>query len=132
MTDIDRKLLEIKKEKEEKDKKLLSLEIVIGVISIVIFLVFVLIASFADINDNARLLIIIPSTIFVVVISFILLKIEQIAGYYECRNCHHRYVPKYSSVLWAMHIGRTRYMKCPLCKKKSWNKKVISFGDGID
>ena len=25
-----------------------------------------------------------------------------------------------------MHYGRTRYMKCPKCNKRSWNKKVIS------
>jgi len=118
--------------KEDIDKILLRLEIVIGIISIVMFLILVSIACFMEIQDSVRTLIILLIVFFVFAISFVLLKIEQIAGYYECRNCHHRYVPKYSSVLWAMHIGRTRYMKCPLCKKKSWNKKVISFGDGID
>ena len=54
------------------------------------------------------------------------LKIEQVAGYYECKKCGHRYVPTYPDVLWAMHIGRTRYMKCPKCNKRSWQKKVIS------
>ena len=54
------------------------------------------------------------------------IKLEQIAGYYKCRKCHHKYVPTYNNVLWAMHIGRTRYMKCPECGKKSWQKKVIS------
>ena len=24
-----------------------------------------------------------------------------------------------------MHSGRTRYMKCPKCHKRTWNKKVI-------
>ena len=52
-------------------------------------------------------------------------KIEQVAGYYECGKCHHKYVPTYSSVFFAMHVGRTRYMKCPKCHKNSWNKKVI-------
>ena len=55
-----------------------------------------------------------------------MIKIEQIAGYYECRKCHHRYVPTYSNVLWAMHIHRTRYMRCPKCHEKSWQKKVIT------
>ena len=54
------------------------------------------------------------------------IKIEQTAGYYECGNCHYKYVPEYSSVFWAMHMGRTRYMKCPKCHKKSWNKKVLT------
>ena len=55
-----------------------------------------------------------------------LLRVEQIAGYYECQRCHHRYVPKYKSVFAAMHIGRARYMKCPECEKKSWQKKVLT------
>lgn len=54
------------------------------------------------------------------------LRIEQVAGYYECRKCGHRYVPSYKAVNLAMHIGRTRYMKCPKCGKRSWQKKVIS------
>jgi DNA-directed RNA polymerase subunit RPC12/RpoP len=55
-----------------------------------------------------------------------MLKIEQKAGYYECKECGHKYVPEYKSVFGAMHINRTRYMKCPKCDKKSWQKKVIS------
>ena len=55
-----------------------------------------------------------------------MLKIEQTAGYYECKECNHKYVPEYNSVFWAMHVGRTRYMKCPKCGKKSWQKKVIT------
>ena len=54
------------------------------------------------------------------------LRIEQVAGYYECQKCGHRYVPSYMSVNMAMHMGRTRYMKCPHCGKRSWQKKVLS------
>lgn len=50
----------------------------------------------------------------------------QLAGYYECRECNYKYVPSYNSVLFAMHTGRTRYMKCHHFGKKSWQKKVIS------
>ena len=34
--------------------------------------------------------------------------------------------PPYLNVFWAMHLGRTRYMKCPNCGKYSWNKKVLN------
>ena len=51
--------------------------------------------------------------------------IEQTAGYYKCAKCGYRYVSTYSSVLWAAHIGRTRHMRCPKGKKKSWQKKVL-------
>ena len=35
-------------------------------------------------------------------------------------------VPKYSQVYFAMHSGTTRYMKCPKCNKKSWQRKTLS------
>ena len=54
------------------------------------------------------------------------LRIEQVAGYYECSNCHHKYIPTYKSVFLAQHMGRTRKMKCPECGKKNWHKKVVS------
>ena len=72
------------------------------------------------------LLIIIGFVSFLVGATTYALKIEQVAGYYECAKCHHKYVPTFKSVFFAMHIGRTRFMKCPECNKKSWNKKVIS------
>ena len=53
------------------------------------------------------------------------LRIEQKAGYYACRHCGHRHVPTYASVFWAMHVNRTRYMRCPQCGKRSWQKKVL-------
>ena len=58
----------------------------------------------------------------------IALKIEQTAGYYECQKCGHKYIPTFNSVMWAMHFGRTRYMKCPECNKRSWQKKVLKKG----
>jgi DNA-directed RNA polymerase subunit RPC12/RpoP len=55
-----------------------------------------------------------------------MIRIEQTAGYYVCAKCGHKYVPTYKSVFLAMHTGRTRYMKCPHCAQKSWQKKVLT------
>ncbi len=54
-----------------------------------------------------------------------LIKIEQTAGYYECNKCGHRYVPTFKNVFLARHIGRKRYMRCPSCNKRTWQKKVL-------
>lgn len=123
---LEKNLLDIVKQKEEADKKLLSLEIIMGVTTIVFFFILVMLASFVEMQEWVRILIIILSTIFVFIVCLLLLRIEQTAGYYECQKCKHKYIPTYSSVLWAMHFGRTRYMKCPECNKKSWNKKVLT------
>lgn len=119
-------LLEMKKEREEKDKQLLNLEIVIGYFSSLTFLILIFVASFVEMQSWIRLILIVfGSIVFAVGVSKAI-KIEQTAGYYECDKCHYKYVPKYLSVFWAMHKGRTRYMKCPKCNEKSWQKKVIS------
>lgn len=119
-------LLEMTKQKEEADKKLLALEIVIGVLSMVVLLSFVFAASFFRMADWLRIVLIVTGFAISLIGLAYALKIEQIAGYYECAKCHHRYVPTFSSVLWAPHINRTRYMKCPECGEKSWNKKVLT------
>lgn len=119
-------LLEMKKEREEKDKQLLNLEIVIGYFSSLTFLILIFVASFVEMQSWIRLILIVfGSIVFAVGVSKAI-KIEQTAGYYECDKCHYKYVPKYLSVFLAMHKGRTRYMKCPKCNEKSWQKKVIS------
>ena len=124
--ELEKNLLEMVKQKEEADKRLLNMEIVTGVICVVFMLALVVMASYAPLEEWVRITLIIISLIPLLIAMPFMLKIEQKAGYYECRECRHRYVPEYNSVFWAMHMGRTRYMKCPKCGKKSWQKKVIS------
>ena len=123
---MNENLIEMVKQKEEADKKLLKLEWVIGYISSISFLILIFIASFIEMQVWIRILLIAFGLFTFCIGIFNSLKIEQTAGYYECDKCHHKYVPTYGSVLWSMHFGRTRYMKCPKCGEKSWNKKVIS------
>ena len=105
---------------------MLALEYVIGFGASITFLALVFVASFIEMVDWLRVLLILIGFVqFAIAIPFAI-RIEQTAGYYECNNCHHKYVPTFSSVLWSMHFGRTRYMKCPECGKKSWQRKVIS------
>lgn len=123
---LENNLLEMIKQKEEADKRLLSLEIVIGVLSSILLFSLVFVASFVQMADWLRILLIVISLIPFIIGMIYALKIEQMAGYYECDKCHHRYVPTFKSVLWAPHVNRTRYMKCPKCNEKSWNKKVLT------
>ena len=124
--ELEQTVLELTKQKQELDKKMLSLEILIGVFSCIILFGFVFTAAFVEMKDWLRITLIVIGFILGITGIFFALRIEQVAGYYECRQCKHKYVPNYNSVLWAMHYGRTRFMKCPNCGKKSWQKKVIS------
>ena len=119
-------LLEMKKQKEEADRKMLKLEWVIGYTASISFLILIFVASFVDMANWLRIVLIVIGFIIFFIGAHNALIIEQTAGYYECQKCHHKYVPSYKSVFFAMHTGRTRYMKCPECGQKSWNKKVLS------
>ena len=123
---VEKNLIELSKQKEEADRRLLNTEIIMGVPLVVLFLGVMLIASKFEMDTWVRFAIIISDVIVFLIATFFMVGIEQKAGYYECQKCHHKYVPSYNKVLWAMHYGRTRYMKCPECGKKSWQKKVIS------
>lgn len=123
---LEENLLEMIKIKEKRDKELLILEIFIGVIVSIIMFLCIMIASFVQMEDWIRIVLIVFGIIpFAIGISYAI-RIKQIAGYYECSNCNYKYIPTYKSVLFSMHINRTRKMKCPNCNKKSWHKKVIS------
>lgn len=123
--ELEKNLLEMMAQKEKADKKLLALEIFIGATVSVVLVALVMIASFVPMESWMRILLIVIGFVpFVVGCSFAIW-IEQVAGYYECAKCGHRYVPTYGSVLMAAHMGRTRYMKCPKCHRKSWQKKRL-------
>ena len=118
-------ILEMTRQKEEYDRKLLTLEILIGVIAIIELFALIAVAALAPMPDWLRVCLIVAGFIAFIIAMVFALKIEQIAGYYECAECGHRYVPSYKSVLMAPHMGRTRYMCCPECGKRSWNRKVV-------
>lgn len=122
-------LIDMVKQKEEADKRLLRLEWVIGILSVLILLIPLFIAAYLPMEDWLRIVLILAGFIPFIIGMGYAMKIEQTAGYYECRHCKHRYVPTLSAMYAAMHMGRTRYMKCPECGKWSWQKKVISKED---
>lgn len=123
---LEENLLEITKLKQDREKQLMNLEIFIGILVAIVFLICAFVASFVNIENIYKILLVVLGLILFLVGGIICLRIEQTVGYYECKRCHYRYIPTYSNILYAMHIGRTRYMKCPKCHKYSWNRKVIS------
>ena len=122
---LEQQLLEMVEQKVENDKKLLTLEWVIGILSLLVLFIPILIASFVSMEEWQKLAVAFSGFIPAFAGFCFAVRIEQIAGYYECQKCKHKYVPSYKATTFAMHMGRTRYLKCPNCNKKSWNKKVL-------
>lgn len=118
-------LLDIAKQEEKSNKRLFFYEKVIGFMGLISFLIMIFTAIFMQESLYLKIFLFVSGFVILITGVAFALKIETEAGYYECENCHYRYVPKYKSVFFAMHLGTTRYMKCPECKKRSWNKKYM-------
>ena len=124
---VDELLVELTRQEEIKNKKILANMYVLITSTIIFYLSFTLLAC-ATLKEGMLLgILIAASTIFVVIIGFISLKMEIDAGYYECKKCHHRYaMDSYFKAMIAPHMNTTRYLRCPKCGKKSWSKKVMT------
>ena len=124
--EMENKLVEMVKEKEESDRRLLRMEIVTGVMSLLPLIASIVIANVVPMEEWLAGLIVGVCVIPLLVATPFMIRIEQTAGYYQCAKCGHRHIPKYGSLFMAMHMGRTRYMKCPACGRRSWQKKVLT------
>ena len=119
-------LLKMKRELEDKNRQMLRLEYWISFPIIIVGLLMIFIASFIEMPIGLRIVLITLALVMILAIAFVAVGIEQKAGYYECQHCHNRYIPTYWSTNLAMHRGRSRYMKCPKCGVKTWQKKVLT------
>ena len=125
----EEQLLKYQAEKERLNKVLLKVEIVLGIISSLMLLapcfVGAYLIDFGYVPEWLGTIITFSGFIPGFIGLCFTLKIEQVAGYYECKECGHKRVPTYKETFVAHHIGRTRRLKCETCKKRTWHKKVI-------
>lgn len=121
----DQIIKDLLEQKQQADKQLLTLEIVVGIIGVLVLFLGTILAAYINTSEIVKVVIVLISLLPLLIATPFMLKVEQKAGYYECKNCGHKYIPNYKSVFMAMHMGRTRYLRCPKCNKKTWSKKVI-------
>jgi transcriptional regulator with XRE-family HTH domain/DNA-directed RNA polymerase subunit RPC12/RpoP len=130
MKDYDKKteglLIEMAKKEELNNKRLMRAMYVIVIMSVVALVSIVCLAQYFVVNTVFKNTICVIATIVALATMYYGLKLEVDAGYYECKKCHHKFVPTYKEVLWSTHIGTTRHLKCPNCNEKSWCKKVMN------
>ena len=123
-------ILGLKSENEKYAKRLLRSEAYIVVVGVVASLAMIIAGTIIALkngeNDPLAVVLIVSGCVIVVAAALIGLGIEVKTGYYECAECGHIYKP--SSLLktaFAIHMNTTRYMKCPKCGKRCWQKKVL-------
>ena len=118
-------LLDMAKELEKKDKTIWTTMWVIMIVSIAALLASIFVAAFLIPAGPWQLVMILGATVVFLIPCFYALKLEVSVGAYKCKNCGHEFVPTYKEVLNAMHMGTTRYLKCPNCNQRTWCKKVL-------
>lgn len=123
--ELEKSLLDMVQQKESADKRLLTAEVFIGVSATLLLFALIFVAAFARLEVWLKVFLIAIGFIFFLSGCFFALRLEQLAGYYECKACRHRYVPTFKAVTLAQHLGRTRYMRCPECGAKTWQIKVL-------
>jgi transcriptional regulator with XRE-family HTH domain/DNA-directed RNA polymerase subunit RPC12/RpoP len=117
--------LDMAKELEKKNKTVwTSMWIIMGV-SVIGLFGGLAVAAFLIPEGILQLLTILGICVLFLIPCFYALKLEVSVGAYKCKNCGHEIVPTYKQALNAMHMGTTRYLKCPECGKRTWCKKVL-------
>ena len=118
-------LLEMAKELEKKNKTIWTSMWAIMIVSITALIAGLFIAAFLIPEGVWQLVTILGICVVFLIPCFYALKLEVSVGAYKCKNCGHEIVPTYLEALNAMHMGTTRYLKCPNCHKRTWCKKVL-------
>ena len=118
-------LLDMTKELERKNKTIWTSMWAIMTVSIIALLASLFIAGFLIPEGVWQLVTILGACVVFLIPCFYAVKLEVSVGAYKCKNCGHEIVPTYTQALNAMHMGTTRYLKCPKCNKRTWCKKVL-------
>ncbi len=117
--------LDMAKELEKKNKTVwTSMWIIMGV-SVIGLIGCLAVAAFLIPEGILQLVTILGICVLFLIPCFYALKLEVSVGAYKCKNCGHEIVPTYKQALNAMHMGTTRYLKCPKCGKRTWCKKIL-------
>ena len=130
MKDYEKKteelLVELAKQEEKKNRRLLMDMWIILITACIFYIGIMTLACYTLEEGPIRGTIICVSTVVFIAVCFYALKLEIDAGYYECHNCHHRFIPTYFTALITPHMSTTRFLKCPKCGKRTWSKKVMT------
>ena len=118
-------LLDMAKELEKKNKVIWTSMWAIMIVSIIALFAGIFAVRFLIPEGVWQLVAVLGLCVVFLIPCFYALKLEVSVGAYKCKNCGHEIVPTYKQALNAMHMGTTRYLKCPECNKRTWCKKVL-------
>ena len=115
----------LNKERIQNKKKLIG-EILIGCAFIGSVITLILLVGFVSIATYLKIILVVLSLIFLIVGLFGLVILDVNIGYFECAECHERFIPSIKDYIFGMHTLKKRKLKCPKCGKKTWCLKRMT------
>ena len=117
-------IFQMAKIEERYHKRLRHSAFVIVAISLVALICLITLISLLIPECGFQDFLIIVSVILFIIPCITALKFKVETGYYECKNCQHRFVPNYKEIALLMQTPTRRLLKCTKCGKWTWCKKL--------
>ncbi len=115
----------LNKERIQNKKKLIG-EILIGCAFIGSVITLILLVGLVSIATYLKIILVVLSLIFIIIGLFGLVILDVNIGYFECAECHERFIPSIKDYVFGMHTLKKRKLKCPKCGKKTWCLKRMT------
>lgn len=96
-----------------------------AIVTILITLGLILLAGFVIEEVWIKILVCVMSVLLVVSNIALILLVAVNTEVYECCHCGEKFVPTMREYLMGANTMKKRYLKCPYCHKKGWNKCYI-------
>ena len=96
-----------------------------AIVTILITLGLILLAGFVIEEVWIKILVCVMSVLLVVSNIALILLVAVNTEVYECCHCGEKFVPTMREYLMGAHTMKKRYLRCPYCHKKGWNKCYI-------
>ena len=122
----EKMLLEMYMKEKETNKRRMIGEVILGVTFLLVTIGLILVAGLLEMATYLRVIIIVSAIVLLIVGLVGLVVLDCHIGYFECPECHERFVPSIKDYLFGMHTPTKRHLKCPKCGKRSWCSKRMS------
>lgn len=96
-----------------------------AIVTILIILGLILLAGFVIEEVWIKILVCVMSVLLVVSNIALILLVAVNTEVYECCHCGEKFVPTMREYLMGANTMKKRYLRCPYCHKKGWNKCYI-------
>ena len=121
----EEKLVEMIQEKEQSDRLLQSTRFWIILMDMLFTAVIMLMLWEVEFSPVGLLVLYIVSLVVSIPVAILDVKIFRTAGYIQCKHCGHTYAPTKKQTKNVVYGFSGAYMRCPVCNKRSWQKKVF-------